>query len=76
VRNLNISESVVFDYCRRVSKAVRELRSEFLVWPNKPCKAEISQFIENQSGFCLCIGSDDGSLLLLTEEPLVNGDQY
>jgi len=75
-RNLNISEGVVFDYCGRVSKAVRKLRSDFLVWPNEARKAAISQFIENQSGFRLCIGSGDGSLLLLTEEPLVDGDQY
>ncbi|KIM79609.1 hypothetical protein PILCRDRAFT_89993 [Piloderma croceum F 1598] len=76
VRDLNISEGVIFDYCGRVSKAVRKLHSKFLVWPNEACKAEISQFIENQSGFHLCIGSGDGSLLLLTEEPLVDGDQY
>ena len=75
-RALGISEGVVFDHCQRVSKAVRKLRHQFLTWPNETCKAEISHFIENQSGFHLCIGSVDGILLRFTEEPLVDGDQY
>ena len=62
-RNLDIGEGVVFNYCQRVSKAVRKLRNRFLTWPNETCKAEISQFIENRSGFHLCLGSGDGNLL-------------
>jgi len=75
-RDLGISEGVVFNYCRRVSKAVRKLPHQFLTWPNETRKAEISHFIENQSGFHLCLGSGDGSLLQFTEEPLVDSDQY
>ena len=75
-RNLNISEGSVFDYCRRVVKAVRRLCSQFLGWPGESCKTEISQYIENQSGFPNCIGCCDGSLIRFTEEPMVNGDQY
>ena len=75
-RALGISEGVVFDYCWRVSKAVCKLHHQFLTWPNEIHKAEISHFIENQSGFHLCLGCGDGSLLQFTEEPLVDGDQY
>jgi hypothetical protein len=63
VRNLDIGEGVVFNYCQRVSKAVHKLHNHFLTWPNETCKAEISQFIENRSGFHLCLGSGDGNLL-------------
>jgi hypothetical protein len=36
----------------------------------------ISDVIENQSGFHLCLGSGDGSLVHFTEEPLLDGHQY
>src|SRR5882762_4160275 len=75
-RNLNIGEGVVYDYCRRISKAVRKLRNQFLGWPDKTRKVEVSHFIENKSGFRLCLGSGDGSLVRFTGEPLVFGDQY
>ena len=52
-------------------KAVRRLCSQFLGWPGESCKTEISQYIENQSGFLNCIGCCDGSLILFTVMNLV-----
>ena|SRR5882762_137516 len=75
-RNLGIGEGTVYTYCQRVSKAVCKLHNQFLGWPDEARKTEISQFLENQSGFCLCLGSGDGSLFQFTKEPMVNGDQY
>ena len=75
-RKLGIGEGTVYDYCRRVSKAVRKLRSKFLCWPDPIRKAEISNFIADAIGFWLCLGSGDGSLVRFTEEPMLDGDQY
>jgi hypothetical protein len=75
-RNLNIGEGTVFLYCRRVTRAIRQLRSKYLGWPDDPRKIEISNAIENRSGFYLCLGSGDGSLIRFAEEPLQFGYMF
>ena len=75
-RKLGIGEGTVYDYCKRVSKAVHKLQSNLFCWPDTIRKAEISNFIADAIGFWLCLGSGDGSLVWFTEEPMLDGDQY
>jgi hypothetical protein len=75
-RNLDIGDGTIYDYCQRVTKALCKLRHDFLGWPNETRKDEISNFIEEKSGFHLCIGSGDGSLIRFAEALILHGDQY
>ena len=43
---LSIGEGTVFLYCKQVSRALRQLKSQFLGWPDPACKGIISTAIE------------------------------
>ena len=60
----------------RVSRAVRELRSHFLKWPEDDQQVAIADDIEAKSGLRLCIGSGDGSHVRQTAEPHEFGYMY
>ncbi|KAG0691591.1 hypothetical protein DFH29DRAFT_977456 [Suillus ampliporus] len=69
-KELAIGLGSVFKYCRRVGRAFRELKVDFLVFPNAPRKEIISDYIEETSGFPACIRNADGSLIRFSEKPL------
>ena len=60
---LSIGEGTVFLYCKRVCRAIRQLRPRFLQWPDDEQKGMISDFIETWSGVWKCLGSCDGSYI-------------
>lgn len=73
---LSIGEGTVFLYCKRVSRALRQLKSQFLGWPDPACKEVISKAIEQAAGFQKCFGSGDGCLIQFTQRPLHFGHMY
>jgi len=60
---LSIGEGTVFLYCNQVSRALCQLKSWFLGWPDPACKEVISTVIEQAAGFHKCLGSGDGCLI-------------
>ncbi|PPQ80935.1 hypothetical protein CVT24_012866 [Panaeolus cyanescens] len=75
-RKLSIGHGTVFIYCSRVSRALRRLGRQVLSFPSKERQDEIAVEIQAKTGLPGCIGSVDGSLIELTEEPIVNGHVY
>jgi hypothetical protein len=73
---LSIGEGTVNLYCKRVSRALQQLRSTYLGWPDEPRKQVIKDAIESVSGFRMCLGTGDGSLIHLFKQPLKDGDMY
>jgi hypothetical protein len=73
---LSIGHGTVFLYCRRVMKALRQLRPKFVSWPNDSRKEEIKVAIEEKNGFRMCLGSGDGCLIPFMEEPAQYGYMY
>lgn len=68
-RQIGIGHGTATKYCQRVCRAIRELRSTYLRWPDEARKEVISGEIEDASGFPNCLGFCDGSLIQFTEEP-------
>lgn len=73
---LEIGHGTVFDCCRRVSRALRELGLRVLSWGSAQRRNEISDYIHEHFGLPNCIGIVDGSLIRLTEAPNHFGDFY
>ncbi len=79
-QKLGIGFGSVFNYCRRVMHAIRELRDRFLGWPTPERKQEIADAIfaksggEAGAGFLSCLGCGDGSLVRFCQPPF--GDGY
>lgn len=73
---LNIGHGTVFLYCRRVTRAIRELKSSYIGFPSLGDLQESSRIIQDRIGFPRCCGSGDGSLIRFDEKPLINGTQF
>lgn len=72
-QTLGIGFGSVFNYCRRVSRAIQELRDHFLGWPSPPHKEVIATAVCAKTGFWKCIGSMDGLLVRFVQPPSVDG---
>lgn len=70
-----VSEGSVYDYMRRVTKAVRRLRDRFLTWPVGDEVEELKAAMAD-CGFPGGRGSGDGSLFALWDKPLHDGFSY
>lgn len=73
---LGLGHGTVFSYCRRVSRALREIGLTALAWGDENRRQETINFIQQNYGFPNCVGIVDGTLLRLTEAPKVNGAFY
>jgi hypothetical protein len=73
---LSIGHGSVLNYCRRVCRAIRELRCQYLEWMNHVRKEVVTMAIEAKSGFPKCLGSGDGCQIRIGEEPQVDGEQF
>lgn len=73
---LSIGHGTVHLYCKRVCRAIRELRPKYLKWPNPERREVIAQEIEAQSGLPKCVGIGDGSQFKLGALPLIDGEQF
>jgi len=70
-----IAEGAVYNYCNRITTALRKLREHFLKWPEMDERDELSAAM-TEYGFPGCLGSGDGSYLVLSVRPKVNGFAY
>jgi hypothetical protein len=69
---ITIAEGTVYNYCERVRDAFRNRMREYVKWPDAERRLEISQAF-TEFGFPGCLGIVDGSLIPLTDKPLVDG---
>ncbi|KAJ7358270.1 hypothetical protein DFH08DRAFT_911690 [Mycena albidolilacea] len=72
-QKLSIRFGTVFLYCKRVRRALRELRSQFVGWPSSARKLAIKTHIKDVSGFSRCLGAGDRSLINFDETPIHEG---
>ena len=73
---VSVGEGTVFNYCKRVVRAIREAGVDFVGWPDPQRKAVIKQAFREQCGLDGVIGVTDGSLLTMAEMPTVRGVEY
>jgi hypothetical protein len=73
---LSIGHGSVLNYCRRVCRAIRELRHQHLKWMDYVRKEVVTMAIEAKSGFPKCLGYGDGCQIRIGEEPQVDGKQF
>jgi hypothetical protein len=72
----SVGEGTVVVYCERVVRAIREMRHEFVGWPDARRKLQIKQALGARCGFDGVIGVVDGSHITLAERPRVSGVEY
>lgn len=75
-QKLSIGFGTVFLYCKRVCRALRELRRQYIGWPSPERKLVIKTHIKNVSGFSRCLGAGDGSLINFDEIPIQEGPHF
>jgi len=75
-KKMGIGLGTVWLFCRRVTRALRELGLTVIEWGNEERHAETEQFIRDKYGFEDCIGMLDGSLVRLTDIPMEWGLAY
>ncbi|KAG9088234.1 hypothetical protein FRC06_002159 [Ceratobasidium sp. 370] len=76
VVKMGVGHGTVVLYCRRVTRALRELGQEVVAWPNEQRKREIKDGFGRKFGLDGVIGIVDGSLIELTRKPTIGGDAY
>ncbi|KAI5122885.1 hypothetical protein M0805_003336 [Coniferiporia weirii] len=70
-----ISEGTVHLYCSRVVHAFRQIRSQYLSWPDSQRRLSLKTEMALH-GFPGCIGVVGGSLIPLESKPSVDGELY
>ncbi|KAJ7668133.1 hypothetical protein B0H17DRAFT_903748, partial [Mycena rosella] len=73
---LGIGFGTVILYCRRVIRAIRELKKRYAPWFSKEHQLQTSAQIEAKIGFPDCVGSGDGSLIQTSQQPSWMGPAY
>ncbi|KAG7099563.1 hypothetical protein E1B28_001396 [Marasmius oreades] len=69
---VGVGAGTVVLYCRRVTRAIRELRSKFGGWSSEEQRITMER-IEEKTGFAGCVGSGDGSLIPSDQMPALVG---
>ena len=63
-------------YTDRCIVAILSLESQVVCWPEEEEREEIKRRIRRESGFPFCLGFIDGTLFVLENKPLVDGEDY
>jgi len=71
-----IGKGTVRRYVRNVMRSLLELKDQFLCWPEREERAEISSRILVEFGFPNCVGIMDGTLVFLDEAPVQDTIAY
>ncbi|PPQ98190.1 hypothetical protein CVT26_003236 [Gymnopilus dilepis] len=72
---VSIAEGCVYNYTKRVVKALRAIRDDHLAWPG-PYRREFISDALAALGFPGCVGLGDGTYIRLTEKPIRNPWSY
>ncbi|KAF8068082.1 hypothetical protein FPV67DRAFT_1171459 [Lyophyllum atratum] len=75
-KRLGLGLGTVWIYCRRVTRALRELSLSVISWGDEDRLHETAEFIRDISGLGDCIGVLDGSLIRLDDIPTEWGPLY
>lgn len=75
-KELAIGAGTVILYCRRVTRALRELGIEVVSWGDADRQKQTADWIEEHYGIPDCTGTVDGSLIRLAEMPHKFGIVY
>ncbi|KAJ3534538.1 hypothetical protein NMY22_g6883 [Coprinellus aureogranulatus] len=77
-KRVGIGVGTVWLYCRRVTRALRELGLTVITWGDEARRTETEQHVSERTGgkFSECIGMLDGSLIRLAEIPSEWGTRY
>ncbi|KAL1948348.1 hypothetical protein VTO73DRAFT_12423 [Trametes versicolor] len=73
---LGIGFGTVFKYCRRVCRAIRELRDRFLGWMTPDRRDTVSAYIQHGYGFRNGVGCGDGSFVPFGDQPDIIGAAF
>jgi hypothetical protein len=74
-RNLSVGRGTVIKASRRVIRAINDLGSTYLLWPDKDRRKEISDVMKAE-GFEGCIGFVDGTTIPLYQRPSIDGEVF
>lgn len=75
-KRMGIGSGTVWLYCRRVTRALRELGATVITWGDDRRRKKTAEYICRVSGLCDCIGIIDGSQIRLTNIPSEWGTVY
>ncbi|KAF8160253.1 hypothetical protein K438DRAFT_1499501, partial [Mycena galopus ATCC 62051] len=73
---LGIGYGTVILYCRRVTRAVHELKKKYAPWFSEEDQRATMEKFEEKTGFPNCVGSGDGSLIQTSDKPSWIGTAY
>lgn len=74
-RYFGIDIGSVVAYTRRVLVALKDVRMQWLEWPSRSRRREISAVMAAE-GFPGCVGFVDGTTLPLSQRPAIDGSSY
>ncbi|EAU83249.2 hypothetical protein CC1G_11885 [Coprinopsis cinerea okayama7 len=75
-KRMGIGVGTVWLYCRRVTRALRELGLEVITWGDEDRHRETADHVCERTGFPDCIGMIDCTLIRLTDVPSMWGEVY
>jgi hypothetical protein len=73
---LGIGFGTIILYCRRVTRAIRELKKQYASWFTEEHQLQTSASIKDKIGFPDCVGNGDGSFIQTSEQPSWMGPAY
>ncbi|KAF8180747.1 hypothetical protein K438DRAFT_1452104, partial [Mycena galopus ATCC 62051] len=73
---LSIGYGTIILYCRRVTRAVRELKKNYAPWFSEEDQRATMEKAEEKTGFPNCVSSCDGSLIQTSDKPSWIGTAY
>jgi hypothetical protein len=75
-QKLSLGEGTVHLYCKRVVRAICQLRPKHLAWQSEEARQATLARIEMFSGFPKCVGMGDGTQVVMCEKPETDGDSF
>ena len=68
-QKMGVGNGTVVLYTRRVIKAINSLEHQFVYWPNRRLRAQMSSRLERTCGFKDCVGFVDGTHVVFMQKP-------
>ncbi|CAG8824206.1 17292_t:CDS:1, partial [Dentiscutata erythropus] len=75
-RQWGLGIGTVIKYTKRVITAINSIGDNYVQWPNSFERQQISNRIEQSSGFKGCVGFLDGTDVVLEYKPSIDGETY
>ena len=75
-RAKGVSYGSVCEYTKRVIKALNDLAPKYIFWPDEAERSLLSRENHQQFGFRGCISSTDGTHIVLSQKPGLDGEVF